>query len=91
MSVNPIIGEEKMSELATEFWPVQPEPGSVAEQLIKKGEARGEAREKRNTVRILQSILHVPQSTDQELSSKKLDELQATIEALQQQIVDRPS
>lgn len=87
MSVNPIIGEEKMSELATEFWPVQPEPGSVAEQLIKKGEAR----EKRNTIRILQSILHVPQSTDQELSSKKLDELQATIETLQQQIVDRPS
>jgi hypothetical protein len=41
MSVNPVIGEEKMKELVSEFWPVQPEPGSVADQLIKKGEARG--------------------------------------------------
>ena len=31
MSVNPVVGEEKMSELVSEFWPVQPEPGSVAE------------------------------------------------------------
>ncbi len=46
MSVNPVLGEEKMNELLSEFWPVQPEPGSVADQLIKKGEARGEARGK---------------------------------------------
>lgn len=99
MSVNPVIGEEKMSELATEFWPVKPEPGSVADQLIRKGEERGkaigeaigEAREKTNTIRILQSILSVPQSTDQELGGKKIDELQAMIEALQQQIVQRPN
>jgi hypothetical protein len=99
MSVNPVIGEEKMSELATEFWPVKPEPGSVADQLIKKGEARGkvigeaigEAREKTNTIRILQSILNVPQSTDQELAGKTSGELQAMIDALQQQIVQRPS
>jgi hypothetical protein len=102
MSVNPILGEEKMSELATEFWPVQPEPGSVADQLIKKGEARGEkrgekrgeargqAREKRNTIRILQSILSIPQSTDTELSDKKLEELQVTIEQLQQMIMNQP-
>jgi len=110
MSVNPIIGDEKVNELATEFWPVKPEPGSVADRLIKKGEARGEARgkaigealgetrgkaigeahEKANTIRILQSILNTPQSTDQELSDKTLDELQATIEALQQQIFNRP-
>ena len=95
MSVNPIMGEEKVSELVTEFWPVQPEPGSVADQLIKKGEARGEARgeERGNakTIRILQSILSVPHSTDQELSDKKPEELQAMIEQLQQQIINRPS
>ncbi len=52
MSVNPVIGEQKIDELVTEFWPVQPEPGSVADQLIQQGralgevigEARGEAR-----------------------------------------------
>jgi hypothetical protein len=95
MSVNPVIGDEKMSELAAEFWPVQPEPGSVADQLIKKGEALGKelgkAQEKANTIRILQSILNVPQSTDEELSDKTLNDLQAAIEALQQQIVNRPS
>jgi hypothetical protein len=42
MSVNPAVGEEKMNELVSEFWPVQPEPGSVADQLIKNGEAKGE-------------------------------------------------
>ncbi len=95
MSVNPVVGEEKMNELVSEFWPVQPEPGSVADQLIKKGEARGEARgitkEKVNTIRILQSILGVPGSTDDELADKTLSDLQATIEALRKQIGNRPS
>jgi hypothetical protein len=63
----------------------------VADQLIKKGEAIGEAREKINTIRILQSILSVPQSTDQELGGKTIGELQAMIDALQQQIVQRPN
>ncbi|MFN7875999.1 MAG: hypothetical protein ACK5PB_11815 [Pirellula sp.] len=48
-----------MSELVSEFWPVQPEPGSVADHFIKKGEARGEARGKLSasikTVRIASS------------------------------------
>ncbi|MEZ6079298.1 MAG: hypothetical protein R3C56_27605 [Pirellulaceae bacterium] len=93
MSVNPVVGEEKMNELVSEFWLVQPEPGSVADQLIKKGEARGEARgithEKANTIRILQSILGVAESTNEELSGKSLSELQATIETLRKQIGNR--
>jgi predicted transposase YdaD len=93
MSVNPVIGEQKMNELVTEFWPVQPEPGSVADQLIKKGEARGEARgkaqERVSTIRTLQSIAGLAQSSVEELASQSLDELQATIEALQQQIASR--
>jgi|GEM_PF-5099545 len=93
MSVNPIVGEEKLDEMVTEFWPVQPEPGSVADQLLKKGEARGEARgksqEKGNTIRTLQLILGNPQSSDEELSGKSLEELQAAIESLQQQIASR--
>ena len=95
MSVNPVVGEEKMNELVSEFWPVQPEPGSVADQLIKKGEARGEARgitlEKANTIRILQSILGIPESSDEELTGKSLSEMQATIETLRKQIGSRPS
>jgi predicted transposase/invertase (TIGR01784 family) len=95
MSVNPVVGEEKMSELVSEFWPVQPEPGSVADQLLKKGEARGEARgeakERRRTVRILQSILGEAESTDEELAGKRLEDLDAIIEALRKQIGSRPS
>ena len=89
MSVNPVVGDEKMSELVSEFWPVQPEPGSVADQLIKKGEARGEAREKRNTIRTLQTILDLPLSSDEQLSGKQPEELLSMIETLQHQITGR--
>jgi hypothetical protein len=106
MSVNPVIGEEKMNDLASEYWPVQPEPGSVADQLIKQGEARGEVRgeargeargeekgEKKASVRtiwILQSILGIPESSDDEFADKSLNELQVMIESLRAQIVSRP-
>lgn len=89
MSVNPMVRAEKMSELVFEFWPVPPEPGSVADQLIKKGISQGVAREKRNTIRTLQAILAMPPSSDEELSGKQLDELQSIIETLQHQIAER--
>ncbi len=93
MSVNPIVGEEKMSELVSEFWPVQPEPGSVADQLIKKGEARGEARGEISatikTIRVLQSILGVAQSRDEEMADKDLAALEVMIEELRERISSR--
>ena len=49
------------------------------------GEARGEAR----AIRTLQSILRVPISSDEELSTKSLKELQTMTESLQQQILNR--
>ncbi|MCU0720156.1 MAG: hypothetical protein MUC83_10675 [Pirellula sp.] len=86
-----------MSELVSEFWPVQPEPGSVADQLIKKGEARGEAlgetrgksEERRNTIRILQSILGVAQSSDEEMAGKDLAALEVMIDELRDRISSR--
>ncbi len=82
-----------MKELVSEFWPVQPEPGSIADQLIKKGEARGEARgvalEKANAIRTLQAILRVAKSLDEALAGLNPEELQATIDSLQQQISSR--
>ena len=101
MSVNPALGEERINELASEFWPVKPEPGSIADQLIKKGEARGEVRgeargEARGErsgemrlIRTLQSILHVPLSSDDELVGKGLEELRSISESHQQQILNR--
>jgi hypothetical protein len=97
MCLNPVGGEEKMNELVSEFWPVQPEPGSVADRLIKKGEARGEARgesrgialEKANTIRTLETILGIAQSTDEQLAGRSVTELRATIDSLQHQIAQR--
>jgi predicted transposase YdaD len=98
MSVNPVVGEDKMNDLVSEFWPVQPEPGSVADQLIKQGEVRGEAKGEEKgeakasvkTIRILQSILGLSESADEEFADKNLSELQAIIESLRLQIVHRP-
>ncbi len=95
MSVNPVVGEEKMSDLVTEFWPVQPEPGSVADQLIKKGEARGialgEKRASIKTIRMLQSILGTPESSDEEFADKNVNDLEMIIETLRTKISNRPS
>lgn len=99
MEDSKMAGEEKMKDLVSEFWPVQPEPGSVADQLIKKGEAIGiaigearcEARGEGNakTIRMLQSILGLPESSDEEFAGKDLSELNAMIDALRVQIVNR--
>ncbi|MEZ6087882.1 MAG: Rpn family recombination-promoting nuclease/putative transposase [Pirellulaceae bacterium] len=93
MSVNRVVGEEKLNELVSEFWPVQPEAGSIADQLIKKGEVQGEARgvaqERISMIRALQAILGVPQSSDEELATTSHDELQTMIASLQQQIAQR--
>jgi hypothetical protein len=105
MEDSKMVGEEKMKDLVSEFWPVQPEPGSVADQLIKKGEAigiaigeargeargeaKGEARASAKTIRMLQSILGLPESSDEEFAGKDLSELNAMIDALRVQIVNR--
>ncbi len=78
--------------MVSDCWPVQPEPGSVADQLIKKGEARGEARgEVRGEIRLiktLQSILRIPQATDEAFVGMSLAQLRSIAEELQQQILD---
>lgn len=93
MSVNPVVGEVKLNEMVSDFWPVQPEPGSVADQLIKKGEARGEARgEVRGEIRLiktLQSILRIPQTTDEAFVGMSLEQLRSIAQELQKQILDR--
>ena len=89
MSVNPVVGEEKMNELFSEFWPVKPEPGSVADQLLNKGREEGEIKGEIKLVRTLQSILGILQSTDEQISGKNLEDLQVITESLQKQIVNR--
>lgn len=86
-----------MNELVTEFWPVQPEPGSFADQLIKKGEVRGEVRgitlgevlASIKTIRSLQLILGDSESAAETFAGKSLAELERMIETLRAMIGNR--
>ena len=86
MSVNPEVGEKELQSIFDDFWPVQHEPGSVADQLISKGRREGEIQ----FIRILESILGI-ESGATDLSKKSLEELQRITESLQAQIKKRVS
>lgn len=79
-----------MNELVSEFWPLQPECGSFANQLIKKARHTTYlVQEKANTIRTLAAILGVTPSSNEQLAGKSPEELQAPIESLQQPIAQR--
>ena len=93
MSVNPIVGENEVQGIFAEFWPVKPEPGSVADQLLtkgrqegrKEGRQEGEIKGEIRLIRTLESILGV-ESEATDLSGKSLEELQKITESLQDRI-----
>ncbi|XZE17998.1 hypothetical protein SH449x_003280 [Pirellulaceae bacterium SH449] len=96
MSVNPVVGENEIQGIFSEFWPVKPEPGSVADQLLTKGrqeghqEGRQEGRKEGEIklIRTLESILGISgEATD--LSDRSLEELQRITESLQERINQR--
>jgi hypothetical protein len=96
MSVNPVVGENEIQGIFSEFWPVKPEPGSIADQLLTKGrqegrqegQQEGEKKGEIKLIRTLESILGVSgEATD--LSDKSLDELQQITESLQERINQR--
>jgi predicted transposase YdaD len=96
MSVNPAVGENEVQGIFAEFWPVKPEPGSVADQLLTKGrlEGRQEGRQEGEIkgeiklIRTLESILGI-EPTEPDLSNKTLEELRSISEALQDRIQRR--
>ncbi|XZE33476.1 Rpn family recombination-promoting nuclease/putative transposase [Pirellulaceae bacterium SH501] len=89
MSVNPIVGENEVQGIFAEFWPVKPEPGSVADQLLTKGRQEGrqegEIKGEIKLIRTLESILGL-ESEATDLSGKSLEELQEITESLQDRI-----
>ncbi|MEQ1827569.1 MAG: hypothetical protein ABL921_16540 [Pirellula sp.] len=94
MSVNRTIDAEQLHESIADFWPVKPEPGSVADQLIKKGENIGEARaeargEARGKIRLLQQILRIPEITDAEFATLDSAALESILAELQSQLRTR--
>jgi hypothetical protein len=92
MSVNPVVGENEIQGIFSEFWPVKPEPGSIADQLLSKGRQEGRQEGQKEgeikLIRTLESIFGVSgEATD--LSDKSLDELQRITESLQDCINQR--
>jgi predicted transposase YdaD len=88
MSVNPVVGENEIQGIFSEFWPVKPEPGSVADQLLSKGRQEGQKEGEIKLIRTLESILGVSrEATD--LSDKSLEELQQITDSLQERIKQR--
>jgi predicted transposase YdaD len=92
MSVNPAVGENEVQGIFAEFWPVKPEPGSVADQLLTKGRQEGrqegEIKGEIKLIRTLESILGI-EPTEPDLSSKSLEELRSISQALQERIQQR--
>ena len=104
MSVNPVVGESELQGIFAEFWPVKPEPGSVADQLLKKGrqEGREEGRQEGlqeglqegeikgeiKLIRTMESILDMGPAAT-DLSDKTLEELQRISKSLQERIQQR--
>jgi predicted transposase/invertase (TIGR01784 family) len=92
MSVNPAVGENEVQGIFAEFWPVKPEPGSVADQLLTKGRQEGrqegEIKGEIKLIRTLESILGI-EPTEPDLSNKTLEELRSISEALQERIQRR--
>lgn len=96
MSVNPAVGENEVQGIFAEFWPVKPEPGSVADQLLTKGRQEGlqegrlegEIQGEIKLIRTLESILGIgPEAMD--LSNRTLEELQKITDSLQDRIQRR--
>ncbi len=95
MSVNPEVGEEKVDNLFYEFWPVQPEPGSVADQLLTRGrqEGREEAFEEGiliGRILTLEEILDRPLTPKSELEKQTPEALNLLVQKLQQDLRNRP-
>ena len=88
MSVNPVVGENEMKGIFAKFWPVKPEPGSVADQLLTKGRQEGEIKGEIKLIRTLESILGM-KSSESDLSGKTLEELQQITDSLQERIQQR--
>ena len=88
MSVNPSVGENEVQGIFAEFWPVKPEPGSVADQLLTKGRQEGRQEGEIKLIRTLESILGI-EPTEPDLSNKTLEELRSISEALQDRIQRR--
>ncbi|MFN5916751.1 MAG: Rpn family recombination-promoting nuclease/putative transposase, partial [Planctomycetota bacterium] len=84
-ALSPSIPLEVLEMTIEKIFPMQYEPGSIADEYIKKGRLEGEI----HLIQTLQEILGLPISDGATLEDQSLEELQAITGELRQQFRDR--
>jgi predicted transposase YdaD len=88
-AVSPLIPLEVLEMTIEKIFPAQYEPGSIADQYIKKGRQEGLKEGEIHLIQTLQEILVLPLSDGATLEDRSLEELQAITGELRQQFRDR--
>jgi len=88
-AVSPSIPLEVLEMTIEKIFPMQYEPGSIADQYIKKGRQEGLKEGEIHLIQTLQEILVLPLSDGATLEDRSLEELQAITGELRQQFRDR--
>jgi predicted transposase/invertase (TIGR01784 family) len=84
MATSQVIPMETLTMAVRKIFPTQIEPGSIADQLLKKGREEGrEEGELFGKIRMLQNLLSLPLSTDDELQAKTRIDLETMALELQ--------
>ena len=87
MATSAALPMETLTMTVQKIFPTQIEPGSIADQLLKKGREEGrEEGELFGRIRLLQKLLGLSQSTDAELITKSSADLDAMATELQAQL-----
>jgi hypothetical protein len=84
-AVSPSIPLEVLEMNFEKMFPMQYEPGSIADEYIKKGRLEGEI----HLIQTLQEILGLPISDASTLEDQSLEQLQAITVELRRQFRDR--
>ena len=88
-ALSPSIPLEVLEMTIEKIFPMQYEPGSIADQYIKKGRQEGLKEGEIHLIQTLQEILVLPLSDGATLEDRSLEELQAITGELRQQFRDR--
>lgn len=94
MATSEVLPMEILTMTVQKIFPTQIEPGSIADQLLKRGREEGleqgrEEGELFGRIRTLQSLLNATWSTDEELRSHSQADLEALASELQAQLRQR--
>ena len=88
-AVSPLIPLEVLEMTIEKIFPAQYEPGSIADQYIKKGRQEGLKEGEIHLIQTLQEILGLPLSDGATLEDRSLEQLQTITGELRQQFRDR--